>query len=50
VGDRRNSNLATNTVPADFYSEMQFDRGQIKSAIALLAAKGIYVGTSSWKN
>jgi uncharacterized protein YecE (DUF72 family) len=28
---------------------MAFDREQVKKSAAALAAKGVYVGTSSWK-
>ncbi len=30
-------------------SHMPFDRAQMKQKTAALAAKGVYIGTSSWK-
>lgn len=29
--------------------KMSFDRDKLKSAVAKLAAQGVYIGTSSWK-
>ena len=31
------------------FANMAFDRDQIKKKAAALAAKGVFVGTSSWK-
>jgi hypothetical protein len=41
--------LATGIIAADFIAEMQFDRKQIKISLAQLAARGVFIGTSSWK-
>jgi uncharacterized protein YecE (DUF72 family) len=43
------SDLATAAATPDFYSLMPFDRDRTKRAVAQLAAKGVFIGTSSWK-